>query len=115
MISERCASLGEVAVRFPTVMYVTLLMTECSEQHPPISPTFCKRAGQLQFHCGESAATSPRAAYLSDIKANHLTEKQHGMPTNMALYRAGYVTCNNLIVMRIFQDIRGIVLSISYQ
>ena len=66
-------------------------------------------------HCGESAATSPRAAHLSDIKANHLTEKHHGMPTNMALYRAGYVTCSYLIVTRIFQDIKGIVLNISYQ
>ena len=37
------------------------------------------------------------------------------MPTNMALYRAGYVTCSYLIVMRIFQDIKGIVLNISYQ
>ena len=62
---------------------------------------------------GNRTATSPKAAHLSDIKANHLTEKQHGLPTNMALYIAGYVTCYCLIVMRIFQDIKGIILSIS--
>ena len=64
---------------------------------------------------GNRTATSPKAAHLSDVKVNHLTEKHHGLPTNMALYTAGYVTYNYLIVMRIFQDIKGIILSISQQ
>ena len=72
----------------------------------------CKCKGHLdafipRHHGEESAATSLGAAHLSGVKANHLTGTHYCLPTNMALYRAGYATCNYLTLMRLFQDIKG--------